>query len=343
MALKTCPHCGHNVSDQAIKCPSCGKDPRYTDFQLEQQEQQHKKKRKTAIIIVAAAVVFLATLYFSLLRPAIKYQSACRALESQDYRTAAESFISLGEYRDSGKLAQKAMYNYVNAHMNSKDATSVRYVKKLQQLGYPGADDLSSRLYKWWAVVLTCADPDDRDSKPKFHDGDPIYFHATFGGGEPGKTLTFRYEVFVESRYSGLDDHEEKGTAIYDPAASDNTWWYGWEDFPANGYRYASIKIYDDSTNELLGEAGALFTPDSTTYQQAYTPASATEPTTPEPPDTSDIVIPDVPDYSHILDKYEDDTYTSDTTPQEKPKKQKYVRQYNSETGEWEWTWIDDE
>ena len=33
-----------------------------------------------------------------------------------------------------------------------------------------------------------------------------------------------------------------------------------------------------------------------------------------EPPDTSDIVIPDVPDYSHILDKYEDDTYTSDTT-----------------------------
>lgn len=154
MALKTCPHCGHNVSDQAIKCPSCGKDPRYTDFQLEQREQQHKKKRKTAIIIVAAAVVFLATLYFSLLRPAIKYQSACRALESQDYRTAAESFISLGEYRDSGKLAQKAMYSYVNAHMNSKDATSVRYVKKLQQLGYPGADDLSSRLYNGGPLFL---------------------------------------------------------------------------------------------------------------------------------------------------------------------------------------------
>lgn len=46
MALKTCPHCGHNVSDKATKCPQCGKDPRFTDFQLEQQEQQRKKKRK---------------------------------------------------------------------------------------------------------------------------------------------------------------------------------------------------------------------------------------------------------------------------------------------------------
>ena len=36
MALKTCPHCGHNVSDKATKCPQCGKDPRFTDFQLEQ-------------------------------------------------------------------------------------------------------------------------------------------------------------------------------------------------------------------------------------------------------------------------------------------------------------------
>ena len=25
MALKTCPHCGHSVSDKATKCPQCGK------------------------------------------------------------------------------------------------------------------------------------------------------------------------------------------------------------------------------------------------------------------------------------------------------------------------------
>ena len=61
MALKTCPHCGHNVSDQAIKCPSCGKDPRYTDFQLEQREQQHKKKRRAAGIIITIVVVIIAT------------------------------------------------------------------------------------------------------------------------------------------------------------------------------------------------------------------------------------------------------------------------------------------
>ena len=57
MALKTCPHCGHSVSDKATKCPQCGKDPRFTDFQLEQQEQQRKKKRKTAIIVSASILI----------------------------------------------------------------------------------------------------------------------------------------------------------------------------------------------------------------------------------------------------------------------------------------------
>ena len=46
MALKTCPHCGHSVSDKATKCPQCSKDPRFTYFQLEQEDQQRKKKRK---------------------------------------------------------------------------------------------------------------------------------------------------------------------------------------------------------------------------------------------------------------------------------------------------------
>ena len=57
MALKTCPHCGHNVSDKATKCPQCGKYPRFTDFQLEQQEQQRKKKRKKNIIVSALVLV----------------------------------------------------------------------------------------------------------------------------------------------------------------------------------------------------------------------------------------------------------------------------------------------
>ena len=57
MALKTCPHCGHNVSDKAKKCPECGKDPRFTDFQLVQQERRRKKKRKTNLIVSASAIL----------------------------------------------------------------------------------------------------------------------------------------------------------------------------------------------------------------------------------------------------------------------------------------------
>lgn len=341
MALKTCPHCGHSVSDQATKCPSCGKDPRFTDFQLEQQEQQHKKKRTKIGIIITAAFALFAALYFLLLRPSIKYQSAQSAYASLDYESAAEGFISLGNYKDAAARAQESMYKYVESHIDRNNATSARYVKNLQHDQYPGADELAERLYRWQAYIVTCADYNDPDSKPTFHSGDPFFFHVTFSGGKPGATLTYRYKISVESRYSYIDGYEETGLEVYDPATGDNTWWYGWEGFPANTHRYASLELYDESTGELLAEAGGIFTPDSTSTQQTYTQAPAAELEIPEPPDTSDIVIPDVPDYSHLLDKYEDDTYTPDITTQEKPKRQKYVRQYNPETGKWEWTWVD--
>lgn len=343
MALKTCPHCGHSVSDQATKCPACGKDPRYTDSQLEQQEQQHKKKRKTFLIVAVSIVVLAAVICAIVLPNALRYQKGLAFRDTYDYKSAAEVFTSLGSYRNSKKLAQLSMHDYIYAHFTSSDPTSVEYVEKLKEQGYPGADKLAERLYEWQATIDTCADPDTPDVLPKFHNGDPFFFYVTFSGGKPDTTLTYRYKISVESRYSYIDGYEETGTEVYDPSTGDNVWWYGWESFPANTHRYASLELYDESTGELIAEVGWVFTADRTSTQQTYTQAPAAEPKIPEPPDTSDIVIPDVPDYSHILDKYEDDTYTSDTTTQEKPKKQKYVRQYNSETGEWEWTWIDDE
>lgn len=93
MALKTCPHCGHNVSDKATKCPQCGKDPRFTDFQLEQQEQQRKKKRKTAIIVSASVlVVTLAVLCLIFIPRYIEQTHQIKAYNEERYRLDYEKF-----------------------------------------------------------------------------------------------------------------------------------------------------------------------------------------------------------------------------------------------------------
>ena len=136
MALKTCPHCGHNVSDQAIKCPSCGKDPRYTDFQLEQREQQHKKKRRAAGIIITIVVVIIATVCAIFFPNRIRYQKgiACRAVK--DYETAVDVFNSLGSYRDSAQMARLSMRDYIYAHPTSNDPISVKYAEQLIEDGY---------------------------------------------------------------------------------------------------------------------------------------------------------------------------------------------------------------
>jgi hypothetical protein len=136
MALKTCPHCGHSVSDQAIKCPSCGKDPRYTDFQLEQQEQQRKKKRRTVGIIVAILVVIIATVCAIFLPNRIRYQKGIACREAKDYETAVDIFNSLGSYRDSDQMALLSMMDYIFAHPTSNDPISVKYAERLMEAGY---------------------------------------------------------------------------------------------------------------------------------------------------------------------------------------------------------------
>ena len=141
MALKTCPHCGHSVSDKAVKCPSCGKDPRYTAFQLEQREQQRKKKRRSSGIIIAIVVVIIATVCAIFLTNRIRYQKgiACRAVK--DYETAVDIFNSLGSYRDSDQMARLSMMDYIFAHLTSNDPISVKYAEQLIEDGWY-ADEL---------------------------------------------------------------------------------------------------------------------------------------------------------------------------------------------------------
>lgn len=143
MALKTCPHCGHSVSDQATKCPSCGKDPRYTDFQLDQQEQQHKKKRKmrrkTAVIIAVVAVACAAVLICLCAgRNMLRYKKGLAYRAVKDYEAAVDVFNSLGSYRDSDQMARLSMRDYIYAHPTSNDPISVKYADQLIEDGYGG-------------------------------------------------------------------------------------------------------------------------------------------------------------------------------------------------------------
>ena len=93
MALKTCPHCGHSVSDKATKCPQCSKDPRFTYFQLEQQNQQRKKKRKKTIIISASVLVATLAVFCLVFIPRyIEQTRQTKAYNEERYRLDYEKF-----------------------------------------------------------------------------------------------------------------------------------------------------------------------------------------------------------------------------------------------------------
>ena len=167
MALKTCPHCGHSVSDQATKCPACGKDPRYTAEELEQQEQQCKKKRKTrrktAVIIAVVAVVCAVVLICLCVgRNMLHYQQGLAYRAVKDYESAVDVFDSLGSYRDSAHMAQLSMRDYIYAHPTSNDPISVKYANQLIEAGYAGElERILPRYFEWKRSTTTSLPSED--------------------------------------------------------------------------------------------------------------------------------------------------------------------------------------
>lgn len=262
MALKTCPHCGHSVSNQATKCPACGKDPRFTAEELEQQEQQHKKKRKTIIISsVSAIVIALAVLCWIFIPRCVEYNKAMSLFNSGKYTAAVETFDALRSFKDSEQKALDARYQYVCTHQIRTDLTTLKYVEKLVAGNYPNIQQLSDSIYKWTCNAYTTDTEGGNPITRSFGIYDPLYFMLKVYGGKPDEKISVSYRMdFYVSAFAanlGYSNDSEYGS-VPDEMADGSYYWLGWEDGICTArYNYVKITFYNADTNTMLTSAEA--------------------------------------------------------------------------------------
>lgn len=369
MALKPCPHCGHSVSDQATKCPQCGKDPRFTPDELERQERQRKKKHKAWIVslaaALAAAVVALCIIYIpryaEYRRNLDAYNAAQELFNAEEYPTAILAYEELGDFKDSRQKALDARYKYIISHKSRSDGLTADYIRKLQSVEYPQIDDVYKELYAWKVQTYPCTDKEGQKSKYSFVNGDPLYFFITFSGGEPDATIRIKYAVTKFNGASSTTDNNYFRGQFRDG----DTAWVGWDKISSKNCTRIKIVFYDRDTGEQL--AGAVADIKSGYASTAKPTSTATTPVY-----TENVVLPDDM-YTDIVptntgDSTDGETKNTERTvriyneetgqwewvssPEEKPsqeketttkKKQIFVRQYNHTTGQWEWMWVDDD
>lgn len=269
MALKTCPHCGHSVSDKATKCPQCGKDPRFTDFQLEQQEQQRKKKHKTAIIVSAsiliAALAVLCVVFFPRIaehsRQMNAYNEAQALFKSGEYTQAAEAFDALGDFEDSAERALESRYQYVSTHQSRTDATTAKYIEYLTEKNYSNIKSLSRSIYEWKCKAYVTNTENGAPITKTYGVDSPLYFILQTYGGNPYEEISVKYQISFNvssnALKQGYTSKVEYDTVPYKMSNGDD-YWVGWPDgIGTSRYSRVSITFYNADTGEVLATANA--------------------------------------------------------------------------------------
>lgn len=93
----------------------------------EAREQAIKKKKQKKVGIITAAVLAVAVLayvFVTYLLPSMRYNSACKAMDSGDYVKAIELFEKLGNYEESTILIKQSKYEYGLQQMDAGEYDS---------------------------------------------------------------------------------------------------------------------------------------------------------------------------------------------------------------------------
>lgn len=269
MALKTCPHCGHSVSDRATKCPQCGKDPRFTPDELEQQERQRKKKRKTTIIISVSAFVIVLAVFCAIFIPRYieysqqmdAYKEAQALFKSSEYTRAVEAFDALGGFEDSAQKALDSRYQYVCTHQSRTDPTTLKYIEYLTSKDYPNIQSLSHSIYDWKCKAYVTDTENGAPTAKTFRTDSPLYFMFQAYGGKPDEEISVKYQIIFHVSPAaaswGYSNETQYGTFSY-KLSDGQHYWTGWSDgIGANVYDRIDITFYNADTNEVLATAEA--------------------------------------------------------------------------------------
>lgn len=201
MALIECKNCGRRVSDQALKCPQCGLDPKIN--QKQQLEEQKRRKKKNLKIFSFSIVGFLVVYFifdFILINAngcAIFYSSGDPTYEYDPYNIQyTDSLFRMAQNGDADAQADlgSCYSDGIGVAQNEKEA--LKWFEASASQNNPKGQHRLANLY-WFGRGIT------KDTKKATE----LYEKAAKGGYPTANYVLSNMYLFGD----GLTQNEKKG------------------------------------------------------------------------------------------------------------------------------------
>ena len=184
------------------------------------------------------------------------YRYGLQLLSRKSYVEAAAVFENLGNYEDCVSRACEARYAYVLGHKSRIDHTTYLFLSKLIDDGYKDSKEIYKSLYAWKVtIVMNDSETDSLTNKTSISRYSNFYCHVTLTGGPPNGSIELKYAMRFPNGHWGYGSWDGPWYSGTYGAA------YGYYSTPSSGSSGTfTIKVYNKSTGELLGEASIKIT-----------------------------------------------------------------------------------
>ena len=179
-------------------------------------------------------------------------------LNNGEYEKALSTYYVAADLKDNEDVQTKinlTKFTYVKAYKDDRTAKVEEYMSDLMAVKYSGIQEIYDEYYAWHVSIVANTSEDDNSSDVStVSRKDTVYFHATLSGGEPSEQIMLYYEVTWpggQSQIFDLDSTWKSGSVIT------ARFQYPMPIFGKEGK--LTFKLYDRSTNELLGSDTVTF------------------------------------------------------------------------------------
>lgn len=179
-------------------------------------------------------------------------------LNNGEYEKALSTYYVAADLKDNEEVQAKinlTKFTYVKAYKDDRTAKVEEYMSDLMAVKYSGIQEIYDEYYAWHVSIVANTSEDDNSSDiSTVSRKDTVYFHATLSGGEPSEQIMLYYEVTWpggQSQIFDLDSTWKSGSVIT------ARFQYPMPIFGKEGK--LTFKLYDRSTNELLGSDTVTF------------------------------------------------------------------------------------
>ena len=179
-------------------------------------------------------------------------------LNNGEYEKALSTYYVAADLKDNEDVQAKinlTKFTYVKAYKDDRTAKVEEYMSDLMAVKYSGIQEIYDEYYAWHVSIVANTSEDDNSSDVStVSRKDTVYFHATLSGGEPSEQIMLYYEVTWpggQSQIFDLDSTWKSGSVIT------ARFQYPMPIFGKEGK--LTFKLYDRSTNELLGSDTVTF------------------------------------------------------------------------------------